>query len=115
MCRTASMSSCWRESRVREVPRDRQAAPGLLDCLGWTGSRDCRESQERLDLRATRELRAGMVMMAGQERKVGVETEACCPPCLEISPPPYWRDPPAPLERRDRSASWANQEFRANR
>ena len=53
-------------------------------------------------------------MMAGQERKAGLETEACCPQCLEISPPPSWRDPPGLLERRERPASWANRAFRAN-
>ena len=54
-------------------------------------------------------------MMVGQERKAGLETEACCPLCLEISPQPYWRDHPAPLERRDRLASWVNRAFLANR
>ena len=53
-------------------------------------------------------------LMAGQERKAGLETVVCCPQFQEICPPPYWRDPPAPLERRVRPASWANQAFRAN-
>ena len=52
--------------------------------------------------------------MDSQVKKAGQVTEACCPPSLEISPPPYWRDPQAPLERRVRPASWANRAFRAN-
>ena len=52
--------------------------------------------------------------MAGQEKKAELETEACCPQCLEISPPPSWRDPLAPLERRERPASWANRAFLEN-
>ena len=54
-------------------------------------------------------------LMGGQGRKAGQVTVACCPQCLETCPPPYWRVPPAPLERGVRLVSWENRAFRANR
>ena len=55
------------------------------------------------------------VERAGLGRRGVKEREDCCPRCLEISPPPYWRDLPALLASGERQAWWGSQGCRASR